>query len=79
MIAAACSWFQVLTVLRVGKEESRTDEETDVMSLIVRPPLAFPRDVNVSAETVLMLEARAADTYEIKYTQKKMHHFQQSE
>lgn len=68
MIVAACSWFQVLTVLRVDKEEISTDGEIEAIWLLVRPALALPRVANVSAVMVWMLDARAADTYRIKST-----------
>lgn len=67
MMAVVCSWFQVLTVLRVDKEETSTDGATEVIWLLVRPALALPRFTNVSVEMVWMLDARAADTYRIKY------------
>ena len=63
MIAVACSWFQVLTELRVDKEETSTAGGTEVIWLLVRPELALPRVSNVSTESVWMLDARAADTY----------------
>lgn len=67
MMVVACSWFQVLIVLRVDKEDISTDPETEVIWLLVRPPLALPRVLNVSAVMVLMLDARAADTCGKKY------------
>lgn len=65
MILVACSWFQVLTEVRVDKEETSTDGGTEVIWLLVRPELALPRVTKVSAVMVWMLDASAADTYRI--------------
>lgn len=59
----------MLTELSVDKEVTSTDGGTEVIWLLVRPALELPRVTNVSAVMVWMLDARAADTYRIKYTQ----------
>lgn len=63
MIMLACSTFQVVTVLRVGKEETSTDGATDAIWLLLRFELPLPRTTNVFAVMVWMLEARVAVTY----------------
>ncbi len=63
MTETDCSWFQVVNDPKVEREETSTDAPTEVIWVLVRPALALPRAVNVSAVTVLMLDARAADTY----------------
>lgn len=60
-----CCGFQFLTVLRVGREETRTDGATDLIWPLVRPVLALPRVANVCGVMVWMLEARAAETCRI--------------
>lgn len=62
----ACSGLQVLTEPSMDKEETSTDGRAEVIWLLVRPALALPRVTNVSGVIVLMLDARAADTYRIK-------------
>lgn len=67
MIVVACPWLQVLTELKVDKLEISTDGETAEIWLLVRPELALPRDSIVSAVTVWILDASAADTCKTKY------------
>lgn len=69
MIAVTCSWFQVLTVLRVDSDETNTDGAMDLSWLLVRPALALLRLASVSGVTVWMLDARAADTCTMHNTQ----------
>ena len=52
MIVVACSWFQVLTELKMDKLEINTDGETEEIWLLVRPELALSRLPNVCAVTV---------------------------
>ncbi|KAF3701442.1 Calpain-2 catalytic subunit [Channa argus] len=47
-IVLACSMFQVLTVLRLDKEETSTDGATEVIWLIVKPEESLPRATEVS-------------------------------
>lgn len=68
MIVVACSWFQVLTELRVDKDETNTDGATEVIWLVVRPALALPRVANISPVIVWMLDVRAAKVCRIKCT-----------
>lgn len=69
MIAVTCSWFQVLTVLRVDSDETSTDGAMDVSWLLVKPALALLRVASTSGVTVWMLDARAADTCTMYNTQ----------
>lgn len=68
MIVVACSWFHVLTELRVDKDETSTDGATEVIWLLVRLALALPRVANVSPVIVWMLDVRAAKACRIKCT-----------
>lgn len=67
MIIEAWSWLQVLIEPRVDKEEMSTDEETELIWLLLRPALELPRAINVSDVIILMLDAKAAETFQIKY------------
>lgn len=62
MIAMDCCGFQLLTPLRVGREETRTDGAIELIWLLVRPELALPRVAKVCGVMVWMLDARAAET-----------------
>lgn len=57
-----CCGFQLLTALRVGREETRTDGATELIWSMVRPALALPRAVKVCGVMVWMFDARAAET-----------------
>lgn len=67
MIIEAWSWLQVLIEPRVDKEEMSTDEGTELIWLLLRPALELPRAVNICGVIVLMLDAKAAETFQIKY------------
>lgn len=67
MIIEAWSWLQVLIEPRVDKEEMSTDEGTELIWLLLRPALELPRAANISGVIVLMLDAKAAETFQIKY------------
>lgn len=44
-----------------------TDEGTELIWLLLRPALELPRAANISGVIVLMLDAKAAETFQIKY------------
>lgn len=58
----ACPWFQVLTVPRVGREETITVGESEEIMVLLRPEVALPKIENVSGVKVSMLDARTVDT-----------------
>lgn len=70
MIELACSWFQLPTLLRLDTEDISWGAGTDVIWLLVRPALAFPRFSNTCGVIVRKFDARAADTWRNrKYTE----------
>lgn len=44
-----------------------TDEGTELIWLLLSPALELPRAVNICGVIVLMLDAKAAETFQIKY------------